>query len=87
MIVDTRSIAREKLTIISREQDEALRVLARAKPLDALDPETRALVPFLLERDFVIEHEGLLLTVVTRPKVTTQSAVAKTSDRVEMQAA
>ncbi|WCM25777.1 RiPP maturation radical SAM C-methyltransferase [Sphingomonas sp. QA11] len=87
VIVDTRSIARAKLTIISREQDEALKVLDRPKPLDALDPETRAQVPFLLERDFVIDHEGLLLTVVTRPRVLARPIAARPADQAEMQAA
>ncbi len=68
VIADTRRIAAANMTSISRACDDALRLLEKPRRFDSLDPIVAEFVPMLLKHRFVIEHEGLLLSVVTRPR-------------------
>lgn len=68
VIADTRRIAGARMTSISRACDDALRRLEKPRRRDSLDPEVAQFVPMLLRHRFIIEHEGLLLSVVTRPR-------------------
>jgi hypothetical protein len=67
VITDTRSIARKNLVPISLDVDAALKYLERPRSRADLPPEIDAHVDFLVDNHFVIEHESLLLSVVTRP--------------------
>lgn len=80
VIADTRSIAREGLTVIPHAADAVLRRFERAKTRDALEPDIAAIVDDLLARDFLIEHEGKLLSVVTRRVDDAPSGVASAND-------
>ena len=68
VIADTRRIAAARMTSISRACDDALRHLEKPRRFDSLDPQVAGFVPMLLKHRFVIEHEGLLLSVITRPR-------------------
>jgi hypothetical protein len=70
-IADTRRIAVDAMSIISRDADMALRHLERPRSRDTLPTELAAHIEELLERHFVVEHEGALLSVVTRPRTRT----------------
>ncbi len=74
VIADTRRVASARMTSISRACDDALRVLEKPRRLESLDPQVAAFVPMLLQNRFVIEHEGLLLSVVTRPRPVSDAA-------------
>ncbi len=65
-VADTRRVAVAGLTVISRRMFEVLKHFERPRPSEEMDGAMAAEVRFLLERHFVVEHEGLLLTVVTR---------------------
>jgi ribosomal peptide maturation radical SAM protein 1 len=84
-IADTRSIAVAGLTVISRAVYETLKHFERPQPREAVEGSLAQTVRFLLERNFLVDHEGLLLSVVTRsrnglgrrtPRAGTKSAVA-----------
>ena len=66
-IADTRRVAAAGLTVISRRMLEVLKHFERPRPLEDLDGAMAAEARFLLERHFVVAHDGLLLAVVTRP--------------------
>lgn len=68
VIADTRRIATARMTGISRACDDALRHLEKPRRVDSLDPRVAEVLPMLLAHRFVIEHEGFLLSVVTRPR-------------------
>ncbi len=68
VIADTRRIARDRMTVISRDEDRALTYLERPRARELLDGEMAAFVDELLWRDFLLEHEGCLLSVVSRPR-------------------
>jgi ribosomal peptide maturation radical SAM protein 1 len=68
VIADTRRIATARMTSISRACDDALRHLEKPRRVDSLDPWVAEVLPMLLAHRFVIEHEGFLLSVVTRPR-------------------
>jgi len=74
VIADTRRVATARMTSISRACDDALRVLEKPRRLESLDPQVAGFVPMLLQNRFVIEHEGLLLSVVTRPRPVSDAA-------------
>lgn len=67
VIADTRRIAQRKMTPISREQDAALRYFDAPRKVEQVEPEMAERLPELLDRAFVVEHEGYFLSVVTRP--------------------
>ncbi|MDP2258295.1 MAG: RiPP maturation radical SAM C-methyltransferase [Caulobacter sp.] len=67
VVADTRRIARQKMTPLSAEADAVLRHYEKPRRLDAVDPVSAEVVADLLDRRFLIEHEGHLLSVVTRP--------------------
>lgn len=67
VVADTRRIARAKMTPLSPEADAALRWFETPRRRDRLEPEMTAFLPDFLDRAFVIEHEGMLLSIVTRP--------------------
>jgi ribosomal peptide maturation radical SAM protein 1 len=69
MVVDTRGVAREPMTPLSAGQYELLLRLEKPRARDALDEASAALVDALVARDFVIDHEGILMSIVVRPKV------------------
>ncbi|MEI9989189.1 MAG: RiPP maturation radical SAM C-methyltransferase [Rhizomicrobium sp.] len=65
-IADTRRVAVAGLTVLPRRMFEVLKYFERPRPSEGLDGAMANDVRFLLERHFVVEHEGLLLAVVTR---------------------
>ncbi|HVZ50563.1 MAG TPA: RiPP maturation radical SAM C-methyltransferase [Pseudolabrys sp.] len=65
-ITDTRRIAKARTTAISRAMDMALRHCERPRGTDQLDGFSREDIDFLIDRRFLLQHEGLFLTVVTR---------------------
>ena len=66
-IADTRRIAASPLTVISREMLETLVFLERPQPATNLAGADAGHIQFLRERNFVIEHEAMVQSVVTRP--------------------
>jgi ribosomal peptide maturation radical SAM protein 1 len=68
VVVDTRSLAREPMAPLSAEQCDLLVKLEKPRVRDGLDPASAALVDALVARDFVIDHEGILMSIVVRPK-------------------
>ncbi|MCM2257843.1 MAG: RiPP maturation radical SAM C-methyltransferase [Vicinamibacteria bacterium] len=77
VVIDTRPIARQVLTPLTVEQLAALIHLERARPRARLDPALQASADWLLARDFVVEHEDKLLSVVVRPRPEAAAAVAR----------
>ncbi|MEI9992959.1 MAG: RiPP maturation radical SAM C-methyltransferase [Rhizomicrobium sp.] len=76
-IADTRSVAVQGLTVISREAFETLKHFERPQPRDALEGAAAHIVRFLLDRHFLVEHEGLLLSVVTRSRTAASTAAPR----------
>ena len=76
LILDTRPIAREAMTPISPEKYAALLHFERPRSRAGLDPALAADADWLLARDFLIEHEGKLLSVVVRPRPAVAAAIA-----------
>jgi ribosomal peptide maturation radical SAM protein 1 len=74
-IADTRSVAKDAMTVISREAAAALRYLERPRPQGALPANVEAHVENLLRRHFVIAHEDCLMSVVTRTEALEAEAV------------
>ncbi|MFA5966779.1 MAG: RiPP maturation radical SAM C-methyltransferase [Sphingomonas sp.] len=68
VVADTRSIARAPMTPLSAEQVELLMLLEKPRARDGLDPGSAMLVDVLVAHDFVIDHEGILMSIVVRPK-------------------
>jgi ribosomal peptide maturation radical SAM protein 1 len=79
LVLDTRPIARTLMTRLSPGQYEALVELERPKARAAIDPALAADADWLVERDFVIEHEGKLMSVVVRPRPEVVARVAPSS--------
>ena len=67
VVADTRRIAASPLTVISREMLQTLVSLERPWPVANLAGADAGHIRFLRERNFVIKHEGILQSVVTRP--------------------
>ena len=72
-IADTRRVAKCGLTVISREVLDTLTYLERPHAVSGMPDDVALHLEFLLEHDFVAEHEGQFLTLVTRPRVFTKS--------------
>lgn len=68
MVVDTRAVARAVMTPVSEAQRDLLVSLEKPRVRDALEAAGDALVDDLIARDFVIDHEGILMSIVVRPK-------------------
>ena len=68
LVADTRRVAVDHLTVISRQMDETLHRLEQPHAFESLDPTMRQHARYLIDRHFAIEHEGMLLSVVTRPR-------------------
>ncbi len=66
IVVDTRRIASAPMTLLSASHDKLLRHLEKPRRPDQC-PDGPDL-EFLRERNFVVEHEGLLMSIVTRPR-------------------
>lgn len=77
IVIDTRPIARATTTRLSADQRAALLHFERAHPRAGLDPALEASVEWLLERAFLIEHEGKLMSVVVRPRAGIVAKVAE----------
>jgi hypothetical protein len=77
VIVDTRRIARQPMAPISPEQYAALLYFERPRSRAGLDPALEANADWLLARDFLIEYEGKLLSVVVRPRSAVAAAVSE----------
>jgi hypothetical protein len=67
VVTDTRQIAASPLTVMTRDQLETLILLERPHAVGALGRADREHIAFLRERNFVVEHEGVLQSVVNRP--------------------
>ncbi|MEO8259985.1 MAG: RiPP maturation radical SAM C-methyltransferase [Acidobacteriota bacterium] len=76
LIVDTRRIAGSTVTHLSPEHHAALRHFERPCSRVGLDPRLEAAADWLLARDFLIEYEGRLLSVVVRPRAAIAADVA-----------
>ena len=63
-ITDTRRIAMEAEVLLSDEATALLLRLERPRPIDAIG--ARRGLGALLQRGFVVQHEGILLSVVVR---------------------
>jgi ribosomal peptide maturation radical SAM protein 1 len=72
MIKDTRSCAIESMHLVSQEVDSCLYQLQQPKRRSWLDPVRAATVDDLLRRRYVVEHEGRLVSLVTRPALAAQ---------------
>jgi ribosomal peptide maturation radical SAM protein 1 len=75
-IIDTRPIARAATTRLSADQLATLLHFERAHPRAGLDPALGATVAWLLEHNFLIEHEGKLMSVVVRPRAAIVERIA-----------
>lgn len=67
VIADTRRIARQRMTPLSRDASETLRHFEKPRREDSVDPGMRADLELLLNHRFVVRHDGHLVSVVTRP--------------------
>ena len=67
VIADTRRIARQRMTPLSRYANETLRHFEKPRREDSVDPGMRADLELLLNHRFVVRHDGHLVSVVTRP--------------------
>jgi|CZQE01.1.fsa_nt_gi ribosomal peptide maturation radical SAM protein 1 len=66
VVIDTRPIAREALSVLSPGVVNALAQLERPRPREGLPEAVAEHLDFLLQRRYVIDHENLLLSVVVR---------------------
>lgn len=67
VIADTRRIAKARMTPLTPDQDAALRYFETPRKVGQADPDRAAHLPMLLERDFIVQHEGFHISIVTRP--------------------
>ena len=68
VIADTRRIARNNMVAITREQDATLKYFEQPRLGSGLPAAVLEEADKLLRMNFVVEHEGHLLSVVTRPR-------------------
>jgi hypothetical protein len=69
------------MTPVSSEKYAALLYFERPRSRVGLDPALAAEADWLITRDFLIEHEGKLLSVVVRPRPAIAAVVARSADR------
>lgn len=68
VVLDSRPIARQPITPLSASHRDALTEFERPRARIGLDPALAACADWLVERDFVIEYEGKLMSIVVRPR-------------------
>nr|WP_319566044.1 RiPP maturation radical SAM C-methyltransferase [uncultured Rhodoferax sp.] len=68
MVFDTRKIARQQAVYLGSEQFAALRSFENPRNLEAIDADLAKHANWLMDRDFVISHEGKLMSIVVRPR-------------------
>jgi ribosomal peptide maturation radical SAM protein 1 len=66
VIIDTRPIAREHLTVLPPSAANALLHLERPRTLAAIPDFAKGHLDLLLARRFVVDHEGVLVSAVVR---------------------
>lgn len=79
LILDTRRIARQPVTALTAERLAALRHCDTARARSGLTPALADAADWLLARDFLIEHEGSLLSVVVCPRADIAAVVGRSS--------
>jgi len=67
-VLDTRGVAREPLTPLTAAQVAILLELEKPMPRRSVDPEKLADADWLIARDFVIDYEGSLMSIVVRAR-------------------
>lgn len=79
-VLDTRALARAPLTPLTSGQVAVLLELEKPIPRRSLAPEKQADADWLIARDFVIDYEDKLMSIVVRARhdVTAQSLLRKT---------
>ena len=77
LIADTRRIAKQNLTPLSREAYDALIHFEHPRTRASLGDELGEQARDLLDRNFLVEHEGLLMSVVTTPQMIAEPARLK----------
>lgn len=79
-ILDTRRVSRAPLTRLTAGQMAVLLELEKPTPRRSLDPEKLADADWLIERDFVIDYEDKLMSIVVRARhdVTARTLLHKT---------
>ena len=83
VIADTRAMAKEPLVVVTPEAMAALVHFERARPRDGAHGEHAAEIDALLARDYLIEYEGTLMSVVTRRRFAIRNRnpeIAKSTD-------
>ena len=68
MVLDTRPTARRAMTALSPAQHEALLWLEHPRARAGLDPARAEHADWLVARDFVLEHEDKLISLVVRAR-------------------
>ena len=68
VVADTRTVACAPMSPISAEERDLLIRLEKPRARAGLDPADLALVEGLIARDFVIDHEDILMSIVVRPR-------------------
>lgn len=90
VVLDTRSCAREHFTQLSDQLATMLRHFESPRLRATMDHEQAAAAEWLLERRFLIDHEGKLMSVVVRPRAeiaaVLKRAPARAADRLEASA-
>ncbi|MES2045404.1 MAG: RiPP maturation radical SAM C-methyltransferase [Pseudomonadota bacterium] len=78
-VLDTRAVARAPLTPLTSGQVAVLLELEKPIPRRSLAPEKQADADWLIARDFVIDYEDRLMSIVVRARhdVTAQSLLRK----------
>ncbi|MEP7007634.1 MAG: RiPP maturation radical SAM C-methyltransferase, partial [Sphingomonas bacterium] len=78
-VLDTRALARAPLTPLTTGQVALLLELEKPMPRRSIAPEKLADADWLIARDFVIDYEGMLMSIVVRARheVTAQSLLRK----------
>lgn len=74
VVTDTRSIAKMPITILPADAEEALKYFERPRRAGEYSKVAARHVEQFLEQRFVVEHEGLLLSVVVRRPSKTEAA-------------
>jgi ribosomal peptide maturation radical SAM protein 1 len=72
MIRDTRSCAVDSMHLITQKVDDCLRDLQQPRRRSRLNPERTEILDDLLRRHLVVEHEGRIVSLVTRQALVSQ---------------
>lgn len=68
LVLDTRATARQPVTRLTAAQHAAILHLRKPKARRGLDPDLATQAEWLLDRDFVIDHEDIVMSVVVHPR-------------------